>query len=117
MKCLQCSQMPHGLKSGAAQSWLQPGLENLQKWEGIFQSGNFDKTGKIREFYPKYWKNNSINNLGEMRMFIGYLSTNILLLRYAGHTYLSQYSFKSHSKTKDYPPPPISSETEWCIIS
>ena len=27
------------------------------KWEGIFQSGNFVKTGKVREFYSKYWKN------------------------------------------------------------
>ena len=30
---------------------------NLEKWERIFQSGNFIKTGKVREFYPKYWKN------------------------------------------------------------
>ena len=28
-----------------------------EKWEGIFQSGNFVKTGKVREFYSKYWKN------------------------------------------------------------
>ena len=27
------------------------------KWKGIFQSGNFVKTGKVREFYSKYWKN------------------------------------------------------------
>ena len=25
-----------------------------RKWENIFQSGNFEHTGKIREFYPKY---------------------------------------------------------------
>ena len=32
-------------------------LQNLEKWEGIFQSGNFVKTGKVREFYWKvYWK-------------------------------------------------------------
>ena len=32
-------------------SWFPPGLEireNLEKWEGIFQSGNFVKTGKVR---------------------------------------------------------------------
>ena len=30
------------------------GLENLEKWQSIFRSG--DHTGKVREFYPKYWK-------------------------------------------------------------
>ena len=24
------------------------------------KSGNFDQTGKVREFYPKYWKNEGI---------------------------------------------------------
>ena len=38
-------------------SWFPPGLENLEKQEGIFQSGIFVKTGKVREFYSKYWKN------------------------------------------------------------
>ena len=38
-------------------TWFPLGLENLEKWESIFQSGNFAKTGKVREFYPKYWKN------------------------------------------------------------
>ena len=41
-------------------SWFPPGLENrenLEKQEGIFQLGNFIKTGKVREFYSKYWKN------------------------------------------------------------
>ena len=40
--------------------WFPLGLEireNLEKWEGIFQSGNFVKTRKVREFYSKYWKN------------------------------------------------------------
>ena len=32
------------------------GLENLGKWEGIFQSGNFEQTGKVRENHTKYWK-------------------------------------------------------------
>ena len=37
-------------------TWFPPGLEireNLEKWEGIFQSGksvNFVKTGKVRKF-------------------------------------------------------------------
>ena len=26
------------------------------KWEGIFQSGNFEQTGKVRENHTKYWK-------------------------------------------------------------
>ena len=26
----------------------------------FFQSGNFEQTGKVREFYPKYWKNEGI---------------------------------------------------------
>ena len=26
------------------------------KWENFFQSGNFEETGKVGEFYPKYWK-------------------------------------------------------------
>ena len=32
------------------------GLENLEKWEGIFQSGNFEQIGKVRENHKKYWK-------------------------------------------------------------
>ena len=27
------------------------------------KSGNFDKTGKVREFYSKYWKNEKFNQL------------------------------------------------------
>ena len=42
-------------------TWFPHGLENLEKWENIFQSGkksgDFEKTGKVREFYSKYWKN------------------------------------------------------------
>ena len=37
------------------------GLENLEKWEGIFQSGKsqgiFNRLGKVRENHTKYWKN------------------------------------------------------------
>ena len=32
------------------------GLENLGKWEGIFQLGNFEQNGKVRENHTKYWK-------------------------------------------------------------
>ena len=35
----------------------------LEKWDTIFQSGNFDQTGKVREFYPKYWKNQEVLTL------------------------------------------------------
>ena len=33
------------------------------KMGDLFQSGNFDQTGKVREFYPKYWKNQKIVTL------------------------------------------------------
>ena len=66
---------------------LPLGLENLEKWKGIFQSGkscgilnrleksrksqgkshkileklgNFEHTGKVRENYTKYWKGQGI---------------------------------------------------------
>ena len=32
-------------------------LENLEKWEGIFQSGKFEETGNVMENHQKYWKN------------------------------------------------------------
>ena len=35
------------------------GLENLEKWEGIFQSGK-SQTGKVREIHTKYWKTQGI---------------------------------------------------------
>ena len=31
-------------------------LENLKRWEDIFQSGNFEQTGKVREKHIQYWK-------------------------------------------------------------
>ena len=34
----------------------QQGKLKHGKWEYIFQSGNFGKTGKVKELYPKYWK-------------------------------------------------------------
>ena len=46
--------------SCTATSGFPLGLENLEKWEGIFQSdkksGNFEQTGKVRENHTKYWK-------------------------------------------------------------
>ena len=49
----------------------------------IFQSGNFDQTGKIREFYPKYWKsmeNNSINKLKKSECLLAIYPKIILAL-------------------------------------
>ena len=34
----------------------------LEKWEGIFQSGNFEQTGKVRENHTKYWKTQGIRD-------------------------------------------------------
>ena len=34
----------------------------LGKWEGIFQSGNFEQTGKVRENHTKYWKSSGISD-------------------------------------------------------
>ena len=43
---------PTGMLSCLSYTWnitgFPLGLENLQKWEGIFQSGNFEQTGKVR---------------------------------------------------------------------
>ena len=36
------------------------GLENLEKWEGIIQSGNFEQTGKVSENHTKYGKTEGI---------------------------------------------------------
>ena len=52
------------------------------KWEGIFQSENFGKTGKD-------WKSKELNKFkifGEVTMFTNYLSTNIFLPCDAPHT-------------------------------
>ena len=44
------------LENFQAHSGFPLGLENLEKWEGIFQSWNFEQTGKVRENHIKYWK-------------------------------------------------------------
>ena len=48
-------------------AWFPLGLMNLERRGCIFQSGNFAKTGQVREFYPKYWKNKKIKNTGKVR--------------------------------------------------
>ena len=42
-----CNRRKHGGKSTG-------------KWEYIFQSGNFEQTGKVREIYPKCWISDGI---------------------------------------------------------
>ena len=38
-------------------SWFPHGLKNLGKhFPASEMSGNFEKTGKVTEFYPKCWK-------------------------------------------------------------
>ena len=37
-------------------SGIPPGLENLEKWESIFQWGNLGQTGKVRGFYTKCYE-------------------------------------------------------------
>ena len=44
-------------------------LENLEKWEGIFQSGNFEQTGKVRENLTKYWKTQGISDKYNLLFF------------------------------------------------
>ena len=34
----------------------------LEKWGGIFQAGNFEQTGKVRENRTKYWKSQGISD-------------------------------------------------------
>ena len=53
------------------------GLENLEKWEGIFQSGNFEQTGKVRENHTKYWKTQGIR--GVKFLFFSYFSQHTLI--------------------------------------
>ena len=36
--------------------------ENLEKWEGFFQSGNFKQIGKVSENHIKYWKTQGISD-------------------------------------------------------
>ena len=38
----------------------KPGIHGRENLEKIFQSGNFEQTGKVREFYPEYWENEGI---------------------------------------------------------
>ena len=61
-----------------------------QTWMKMGRYFHFVKTGKVGEFYSIYWKNRKFNqfkNLGEMRVFISYWSTNIFSLG-AWHAHL-----------------------------
>ena len=51
--------------------WFPHGLEILEKWENIFQSGNFEQTGKVEKFYPQCWKSEGI--LGSFYFFFDFL--------------------------------------------
>ena len=44
-------------------SMVPSGTGKPEKREGIFQSGNFDKTGKVRNIYSKCLKNKEFNQL------------------------------------------------------
>ena len=46
------------------EAWFPLGMDSMEKREGIFQSGNYDQIGKVREIYPKYWKNQEISTMG-----------------------------------------------------
>ena len=52
---------------GSHQDWkAKKTWENWWTFSSQEKSGNFDQTGKVREFYPKYWKsmkNDLINKL------------------------------------------------------
>ena len=43
-------------------SWFPLGLENLKKWEGIFQSGKSHGILNRLEKSQKYWKTEAISN-------------------------------------------------------
>ena len=45
-----------------AESGFPLGLENLEKWEGIFQSGSFEQTGKSRKITQNTGKNETISD-------------------------------------------------------
>ena len=45
------------------------GLENLAKWEEIFQSWNFNQTGNIRENSTKYYKTEGISDKCQLLFF------------------------------------------------
>ena len=45
------------------------GLENLEKWEGNFQSGNFEQIGKVGYNHTKYCKNQGISDKSYLLLF------------------------------------------------
>ena len=52
------------------------------------KSGNFDRMGEVREFYPKYWKdveNDLMNKLKKNgNVYLGYMSKNTFSLTSLG---------------------------------
>ena len=54
--------MSGGYHDSQISSGFPLGLENLEKWEGTFQSGNFEPTGKVSENHTKYWKNEKFSD-------------------------------------------------------
>ena len=70
--------------------------ENLEKWGNVFQPGEsqgiFEQTGKVREFYPKYWKNEEI-----LASFYFYFFSYLLIEVYLLNRFL--YLLNSFNKT------------------
>ena len=55
---LRCGCFLEKMKElGPVGGMVATGTGKPGKWGGIFQSGNFVKTGKVSEFYSKYWIN------------------------------------------------------------
>ena len=84
-------------------AWFPHGLE---KMENLFpvreKSGNFEKTGKVREFYPKYWKNEEIllkilEKWGHFSLFLLYFLPEFLFEMYMLNKFL--YLLNSLNKT------------------
>ena len=42
------------------------GLENLEKWENVFQSGNFEQTGRVKNFTQNNGKMVEFNQILKM---------------------------------------------------
>ena len=53
---------------GSHQGWK---MENLEKWESTFQSGNFDQSGKVRENVPKIMEKSGNFDTGKLEKNTG----------------------------------------------
>ena len=86
-------------QSQLVSAWFPPGLENLVKWEGIFQSGNFVKTGKVRENLGNFTQNTArIRKIypGKLREICQSLIVKPLQIWY--HTLNKKKNFKKYWK-------------------